>query len=291
MSIHSLAGILQPAIGHPWAVGAYDVVSLAMCEGVIQAAVENQAPVIFLIYPSSVESRLFRPLQQFIQKESNEYHIPTSVVLDHGSSIAQIKSALESGFSGVMIDGSSLPFEENVRLVKEVVSMAHPLGVSVEAELGHVGEGNAILSYKMRKEKFTDVDLVEEFVNRTGIDALAIAIGTAHGVYHFEPELDILRLQEIRARVDTALVLHGSSGTPESQLTAAVHNGIDKVNVYTDIRLKVMGEIKNYMAAVDLEKADMTNIDEIIKLQTTAIVKDKNQLFGSVGKASKWTDI
>lgn len=286
MGLHSMAQVLSPAIKQPWAVGAYDVVNLAMVEGVLAAAETDLAPVLILVYPHSVPSHYFKPLANFVREESQRRNVQTAIVLDHGSSIDQIRLAIDAGFTGVMIDASALPFEDNIVRTSEVVQFAKKNGVSVEAELGHVGEGDDGLSAENRRAMFTDADQVREFAERTQVDALAISIGTAHGVYHFEPELDIERLKQIREQVDIALVLHGSSGTPEAQLQKAIGAGIDKINVYTDIRLKVMQEIHTLLTLKAADKLDIIDLDSMTRIFTQEVVRQKNLLFGSVGKAN-----
>lgn len=285
MGLISLSQILSPAINQPWAVGAYDVVNIAMCDGVINAANQEKAPTILLIYPKSVPEKYFSTFCNYIKAEADHLAVDLAIVLDHGTSINSIKLAIDIGFTGVMFDGSMLPFEENIAATSEVVRYAHPRGVSVEAELGHVGEGFEVISPSLREKLYTDPSKVVEFVEKTNVDALAISIGTAHGVYHFEPELDINRLVKIRKQVEIALVLHGSSGTPEDQIKAAIETGIDKVNVYTDIRLSIVNRIKELINSPEYIDFDVIDIDKIIKETTEQVVKNKNHLFGSTGKA------
>ena len=158
-------------------------------------------------------------------------------MLDHGASVANCITALDYGFTDVMFDGSSLPLEENIAQTRQVVEAAHARGAGVEAELGHVGVGSDYLDPEKVKSGYTDPSTAERFVAETGVDFLAIAVGTAHGVYQGTPELDIARLAEIRRRVDIPLVLHGGSGLSDIQFRAAIEAGISKVNVFTDLGL------------------------------------------------------
>lgn len=283
MGVKTLTQILAPAIGQPWAVGAYDVVNIAMIEGVLDAAVEDRAPIIFLVYPNSVPVNYFRSFAEFIRREAAYRDVDTAIMLDHGNSFAQVKAAIDAKFTGVMIDASTLSFEENVALTSKIVQYAHKHNVSVEAELGHVGEGNDGLSTESRREQFTDVARVCEFIEYTKVDALAISIGTAHGVYHFKPNLDVELLQRIRSQTNIGLVLHGSSGTPEDQIKAAIKTGIDKLNVYTDIRVHVLNEIGKLLKTQPAAELDIVDIDNVIRNKTKEIVQDKNKLFGSTG--------
>jgi fructose-bisphosphate aldolase, class II len=161
--------------------------------------------------------------------------VPLSLMLDHGASFEICIKALRLGFTDVMIDHSSLPIEENIAITKMVVRAAHAVGAGAEAELGHVGSGQEYQDFGAQRGGFTDPASVERFVAETGVDMLAIAIGTAHGLYKGTPQLDLELLDEIRKRVDIPLVLHGGTGLSEAQFRGAISRGISKINVATDL--------------------------------------------------------
>ncbi len=166
--------------------------------------------------------------------------------LDHGSDLALIKKCIEAGFDSVMIDGSTLPFEENIRLTQEVVRMASGKDISVEAELGYVAKLGQSQTFE-----YTRPEEAQAFVEQTGVDALAIAVGNAHGFYKEEPHLALDVIRKIREVTPSALVLHGSSGIPDDQIQAAIKNGINKINLATEIKNTFMGSLKNILRNTD----------------------------------------
>lgn len=172
--------------------------------------------------------------------------VPVAINLDHGDSFEIAMKAIRAGFTSIMVDRSTLSFEENVRQVMEITKIAHSVGVSVEAELGHVGQG---LKYDNdRNAGLTNVEEAENYIRETGIDCLAIAIGTAHGAYKGKPYLDYERLKDIKQHVNIPLVLHGGSGTGDEALKKAVENGINKVNLFTDLSTAGYNSIKEYIS-------------------------------------------
>jgi fructose-bisphosphate aldolase, class II len=284
MTLLTLKEILTPTIRKGWAIGAYDSPNLAVSLGILDAAEEEKAPVILMIYPGMISPRYYATYIAPVLKEIELRNVAVAIVLDHGPSLLEIGPALEAGFTGVMIDASKYPFEQNVSLTKQVVEMAHKVGISVEAELGHVGMGVDVVPEEEMKALYTRVDEAADFVAQTGVDALAVAIGTAHGIYKYEPRLDFERLEALRNSLDLPLVLHGSSGTPDAQLVKAVELGINKVNVYTDIRMAVLEKMQ-LKAAQPIESIDIPDFDQIQRLETKRVVQEKNALFKAVGKA------
>jgi len=216
---------------------------------------------------------------------------PVCIHLDHAVAMAQIKRVVDIGFSSVMLDASAEEFEENIRRTKEACLAVRKLGVSVEAELGHVGDGiagsgeSAAAGHQGTEGTLTEPAKVAEFVERTGVDALAVAIGTAHGVYITAPELDIPRMKRINELSPVPLVLHGGSGTPEDQLRNAIANGISKINIYSELlhawnsaMLKTLKSLKNLSA---WPSAVQLGPDAAMR----QAILDKIALFGSKGKA------
>jgi ketose-bisphosphate aldolase len=187
------------------------------------------------IYASTMDRPNARALAAYIRARAEDSPVPVSLMLDHGRSFEECMRAIHYGFTDVMYDGSKLSFEENVETTRAVVRAAHAVGVPVEAELGHVGRGADYEDLDVRRQGYTDPDDAVRFVEQTGVDYLAVAIGTAHGLYRSEPQLDLELLSEIRARLEVPLVLHGGSGVTEAQFREAISRGISKINVATDL--------------------------------------------------------
>jgi ketose-bisphosphate aldolase len=174
---------------------------------------------------------------------ADRHAIPVVLHLDHATALDDIKRAVDLGFTSVMIDGSRLPFSENVRLTRSAVAIAHPHHVSVEAELGHVG-GSDVENTSYAESVLTEPNEARWFVEETGVDALAVSVGTAHGIYRQLPQLNIERLSQIRAVTDVPLVLHGGSGTPDDQIQESVRHGVTKLNIYADNRIAMCRGLK-----------------------------------------------
>lgn len=230
----TLNEMLPHARKYGYAVTAFDFVSDVFVRPILDACEEMRAPVIMSGLPHDIEGIGLDYIAGIIKAVAPAYTIPICLHLDHSPSFDIIKRCIAAGFTSVMFDGSHLPFAENIARTREVVKYAHARGVTVEAELGFVA-GNE-LSGGDTTNRLTDPNEVREFTEKTEVDALAISIGTTHGVYASTPTLDIRRLGEIKAVTHTPLVLHGGSGTPEDQLIAAIKGGITKLNIYTDIR-------------------------------------------------------
>ncbi|MBT3202440.1 MAG: class II fructose-bisphosphate aldolase [Phycisphaerales bacterium] len=239
----TLKDILTDARDNHYAVAAFNVVENVMLRTVLETAVEKQAPVIVMGLADDLKGSGWTYIAG-LAKLAAEYHdIPICLHLDHCYDLDVIKQAVDYGFTGVMYDGSSLSFEENVKMSRAAVEIAHPHGVSVEAELGHVG-GSDLAETQHVESVLTEADEVTKFVELTGVDALAVSIGTGHGVYRSEPTLNIERLVELTKATDIPLVMHGGSGTPDDQVRNAVANGISKVNVFTEERIAMFRGLK-----------------------------------------------
>ena len=225
--------LLEKAMKEGRAVPAVTIIDEHGMRGVVRACEEMELPCILATGKTRENLETFAPLMAFLARRSK---LPIVMHLDHGKDLQMVKWAIASGFTSVMFDGSTLPFEENVRQTAEIVEYAHARGIPVEAELGHVGNG---ADYEKESKKlrslFTQPDQALEFIRRTGVDSLAVAVGTAHGEYAGEPRSDFQRLAQLRAAIPIPLVLHGGSGTGKEMLRKAVENGINKVNLCTDI--------------------------------------------------------
>jgi fructose-bisphosphate aldolase class II len=235
MPLVSIASELERAQQGAYALPLFDTFDLHSTEGMFNVLEEKRAPAMVAIYASAMDRPNARAFAAYIRARAEDASVPVSLMLDHGRSFEDCIRAIAYGFTDVMYDGSRLPIEENIENTRAVVRAAHAVGVCVEAELGHVGRGSEYEDHETRRKGFTDPDSVERFVGETGVDFLAIAIGTAHGLYAGDPELDFELLRQIRARVDLPLALHGGSGVTEEQFRTAIANGICKINVATDL--------------------------------------------------------
>lgn len=266
-----------------YAVGAFNVENMEMVQAVVAAAEELRAPVILQTTPSTLKYADVDFFYANVRTAAEKAAVPVVMHLDHGSSFDLAMQAFRAGYTSIMIDGSPKPFSENVQVTRAVVNACHPAGIPVEAELGKVGgkeddliggEGNP----------YTDPREAQAFVEATGVDFLAVAIGTAHGVYKGVPRLDLDRLSEIRAIVSIPLVLHGTSGVPDDTVRACIARGICKVNYATDLRIAftkgVSAYLKEHPDAFDPKKYNAQGREEVKQY-----VMEKIKVCGSDGKA------
>ena len=265
--------MIRAAKAGGYAVPAFNAENMEMAQAIIEAAEEARSPV--MIQTTSPTVKYFKPTMAHAIVSELAYHatVPVALHLDHCTSFDDVMRAIHAGYTSVMFDGSKLPFDDNARISREVVSVAHPMGITVEAELGCVGGKEDNIS---SADIYTDVDEARRFAEYTGVDILAIAIGTAHGFYKGEPKLDFDRIAAIRDVVDAPLVLHGGSGVPEASVRRAISLGMAKVNFATELRAaataavraaledksiidpkKFMGPARDAVRALCLEKIDM----------------------------------
>jgi len=287
MKFLTMAEILQPCIGQGWAIGAYDTCNLEITQAIVDAAAADQAPAIIMIYPHHIPQAEWQTLVRIIEAEVERTHIPAALVLDHAKTLDQIECALELGFSGVMIDASLQPLEENMALTRAAVDLAHARGVSVEAELGHVGQGENVVSRDEQQAHLTRVDEAERFVKETRVDALAVSIGTLHGLYRGKPHLDFERISQLRAACPLPLVLHGGSDTPDEDLRRAIELGIDKINIWTDVRIPFLQALKDQLES-PIRTLEVPEALGAARAAATEIIRQKNRLLGSSGKGMKY---
>lgn len=279
--------VLRPAKKNKYAVGLFNAVNLELARGIIAAAESAQSPVIM----GTAEVLLpYGPLEEvsyYLIPMAKKAKVPVVVHLDHGLSRDLCIKALELGFSSIMYDCSTDSYEDNVRKVKEMADIAHSYGATIEGELGHVGdnEGSAEGSDHLADPSkfFTDPLLAKDFVEKTGVDALAIAVGNAHGAYKLPPKLDFDRIKTIANTVDVPLVLHGGSGLTDNDFKQAIKDGISKVNIFTDINIAaVEAEFKKFTS---MEKGVIDLIPAAVEAVKQETLK-KMKLFGSDGKAN-----
>lgn len=240
---------------------------------VVDVAQEENIPVIIMIYPGMKKRIAFSTYAAMVKEIAEQATIPVALILDHGPDFETVMEAVKAGFPSVMIDASAYEYEENVRITSEVVKACHAMGVDVEAELGHVGVASNESDY-VDQSGYTNVEQAVEFVKRTGVDSLAVAIGTAHGNYVSEPKLDLERLDALDAALDVPLVLHGGSGVPEDQLAQAFRRGINKLNfatayntyIYTCYKESIENQGSNPRLS-DLQAATEAKIKEFIRAE------------------------
>lgn len=235
----TLTEVLRDAQAGHYAVPAFDCVEDLMVRTILETCEALRCPAILMGLPGpDLEGNGWYYIPGLVRAVADRHNIPVVLHLDHATKLDDIKRAVDLGFTSVMIDGSQLPFAENARLTRAAVDIAHPHGISVEAELGHVG-GSDVENTQYAESVLTEPDEARKFVEETGADALAVSIGTSHGIYRALPKLSIERLREIRAATDVPLVLHGGSGTPEDQVQESVRNGVTKLNIYADNRISM----------------------------------------------------
>ncbi len=233
----NMRDLLAVARENRFAVPAYNISSNMLLSGAIAAAEEAKAPVIIAIHPDEL-AFVGTAFVKFALEEAKNAAVPVVIHLDHGSSLEQIMTAIRAGFTSVMIDASELPLEQNIAACREVAALAHAVDVSVEGELGTIGELDEEAEAGAEEVIFVDPEQVKTFVDATDVDTLAVAIGTSHGLYpqDMKPEIRLDLLAEIKAKVDIPLVLHGGSGNPDAEIARSVELGICKINISADMK-------------------------------------------------------
>ncbi len=276
--------VLVPARQGRYAVPGFDCVEDVMVRAILETAEECRSPVFMMCLEPDLRGKGIFYIPGLIRAVAEHHDIPVVLHMDHAADLETIRRALDAGFTSVMIDGSSLPFEENVALTRQAAEMAHAQGASIEAELGHVG-GSDLDQTEHRENVLTEADEVARFVEQTGVDSLAVSIGTSHGVYKSLPNLNIERLKELDAASPVPLVLHGGSGTPDDQIREAIQNGICKLNIYADCRI-AMG--KGLQEAATSQRRQDPLPQEVfgpIKQGVAGVAREKMELLGSRGRA------
>ncbi|MBF0941022.1 MULTISPECIES: ketose-bisphosphate aldolase [Abiotrophia] len=278
--------ILSVANQHGFAVPAFNAGSGQLLEAVMQACEELQSPVMIAIHPDEL-SFLTDSFVDQVKYYANHTKLPVCIHLDHGASYEQVIHAIQLGFTSVMIDASHLPYEENVAITQKVVAAAHPVGVSVEAELGTIGDTGNSIEGGVTEVIYTDPDVAQDFVERTGTDSLAVAIGTAHGIYpkNIKPHLRHDILEEITKKVSIPLVLHGGSSNPDEEIAKAVKMGINKINISSDIKIVFANRLREQLNSGDSEMREPNVLFPPCMLETKKVAEDKIRLFNSANKA------
>ena len=279
----SMKEMLLHARDHNYAVMAINVVNMEQVKACIESAEEEHSAVILNISPRQMKAHAYPYIMApMVRDLAERASVPVALNIDHGVNMEDIVQAIHCGYSSVMGDASSYEFEENIRRVRAVASLAHAKGISVEAELGHVGV--AANADGQNTDYYTNVAQAAEFVRRTGCDCLAIAIGTAHGSYpkNMIPKLDFDRLEELKHALDVPLVLHGGSGAGEANIKKAVALGINKINVCTDL----MNHAKDSMLKILKEEPNIQymELNEAVEEAMKAFIKSYMRMIGSSGR-------
>ncbi len=277
--------VLADARAGQYAVPAFDCVEDVFVRAILETVEACRAPVFLMCLEPDVRGNGWVYFSGLVKAVAGHHKIPIVLHLDHTTELESVCKAVELGFTSVMIDGSSLPFDENVRLTKAAVGIAHPRGVSVEAELGHVG-GSDLEASTHAENVLTEADEVSRFVEQTACDSLAVSIGTSHGVYRSLPTLNIERLKELNQASRVPLVMHGGSGTPPDQVQSAVRNGICKMNIYADCRIAMRRGLDKAVQSQRRQDPLPYEVFGPIHAEVAAVAKEKIELLFAAGRAS-----
>ncbi len=285
----SMKEMLEDARKNHYAIPAFDVSNYDMMKAVLEACEEERSPALLMALGVDLVGKGLPLMASMVRGASEHFNVPVCFHLDHATDFELIKGAIDVGFSSVMYDGSVLDFENNAKNTAKVTQYAHARGISVEAELGHVGNASVgsiseIGTDTDPGESLTVPEEVAKFVEITDVDALAVAIGTSHGVYQKTPELRIDRLDEITAVCDRPLVLHGGSGTPNDQMQNAIRHGITKINIYSDVVAMLNKGLKDKLNTIDNPSTWPFIVFEDARNMMKEVVKEKLRTFGSAGR-------
>lgn len=273
--------LLLPAKKEGYGVGFFNAVNMEMARAVIETAEELNAPVMVGTAEVLLPAMSLENVATYLIPMAKSAKVPVCVHYDHGLTFDKCMEALKLGFTSIMYDCSTLDYENNVAKVAEMVKICHGMGVTVEGELGHVGDNEGLGKLDNPSDYYTDPDVAEDYCKRTGVDSLAVAVGNAHGDYKFPPKLDFERIQSIADKTKLPLVLHGGSGLSDSDFRIAVQKGICKVNIFTDIDKAGKAGIEQGLQAGAKTMMNLIpyEIDAMKK-----VVAEKMELFGSVDK-------
>lgn len=281
MTLACTKELLTKARKEGYALPAFNITDMQSIQTVVRVCEEENAPCLIEAGEKTIKLYGADYIAAIAKVAAKNAKVPVALHLDHGYDFESFIVAIREGFSSVMIDASKMPFEENVAITKEIVRIAHSCGVSVEAELGHVGQGADNLSDN--EKLYTDPLEAQRFVELTNVDALAIAVGTAHGPYKYDPKLDFERLEEISKLVKIPLVLHGASSTPGVEKTPKL--GISKVNVFTDIQMPIVEKVKELFDNNSVEDLRAASIWKPANEAAIPVIRHYIQMLGAAGRA------
>ena len=284
MALVPVTELLLRADREGYAVGAFNANNMEIIQAIVDAAEKENAPVIMQASQGAIKYAGLEFITGMVKIAAEATRVPVALHLDHGTDFDQVIKCIRSGFSSVMYDGSKLSLEDNIAITNKVLEITRPIGVSVEAELGKIGGTEDDVHVSDREAMYTDPEEARYFVEKTGIESLAIAIGTAHGQYKGEPQLDFARLSKIKSLVKIPIVLHGSSGVPDESVRKAIELGVCKVNIDTNIREAFVWEMRRRMED-NPDEIDPRKLLGPARDAATAIIREKIRLFGSTGKA------
>ena len=287
--------MLADAREKKYAIPAFDVSNYEMIKAVIDVCEEERSPALFMGLKGDLQNKGIKFITAMVNEAAKQYTVPVCLHLDHATALEDIKEAIDNGFSSVMFDGSVLPFEENAARTLEVTKYAHAKGVTVEAELGHVGnaisgDGEDILAKDSSakvdnpEDTLTDPEEVKKFIEITDVDALAVAVGTSHGVYRSTPTLRIDRLIEINNVSKSPLVLHGGSGTPDDQVKDAIAHGITKINIYSEVLHGLNTGLRDKLNSIQNMSMWPMYVYEDANERMREVIRNKIRTFGSAGR-------
>jgi ketose-bisphosphate aldolase len=280
--IVDMGQVLKPARRRRYAVGAFNVYNLETVDAVLAAASELESPVIIALGERYLKNFPIRAVAAIVKTLAQDIRVPVALHLDHAQKIESIEQAIQAGFTSVMIDGSKLPLSENIAFTKRATELAHPSGVSVEAELGRV-----VRTGVAETDLFTDPEEARRFIEETEVDALAIAIGTVHGLYKGEPTLDLVRLAQIAEKVPIPLVLHGVSGLPDHLIKSAIQQGVAKLNVNTEISIEGVNAVRRFLTKKGNENTRLEELMIEARNAMVQVVKKYIEFFGSADKIER----
>jgi fructose-bisphosphate aldolase class II len=285
MPLVTLKEVLVEAEKGCYAVGAFNANNMEIVQAIIEAAEEEKAPVILQASQGALKYAGIEYITAMVKVAAERATVPVVLHLDHGTGFEQLMQCIRNGFTSIMVDGSAYSLEENIAVTKKVKEIADAVGVSVEAEIGRIGGTEDHIFVSEREAFFTDPQEAKRFVDETGVEALAVAIGTAHGQYKGEPKLDFARLEKIKGLIpNTPIVLHGSSGVPDESIRRAIELGVRKVNIDTNLREAFVAGMREVIES-NPKEIDPRKILKPAKEKMKAVVKEKIMLFGSAGKA------
>ena len=284
MPLVGVSELLRKAEAGGYAVGAFNCNNMEIVQAITAAAEAENAPVIMQASQGAIKYAGLDYITLMARMAAEQASVPVALHLDHGTSFEQVVQCVRSGFTSVMIDGSKWSLADNIELTKKVLDVARAVGVSVEAELGKIGGTEDDITVSEREAFFTDPEEARIFVSETGVDSLAIAIGTAHGQYKGTPELDFDRLAKIKSIVGIPIVLHGSSGVPDDAIREAIRLGVRKVNIDTNIR-EAFTEAARKVLEANPREIDPRKMLGPAREAATSLIREKIRIFGSTNKA------
>lgn len=284
MGLVTLKEILANTQKDHYAVGGFNMNSYEDAEGMVIGASRKHSPIILMTSMACVKYVGLKQLVGMVRGMADTYNVPVCLHLDHATDSDLIKACVGAGYTSVMIDASMKNYRENISATREIVKFAHAYGCSVEAELGVLGGREENIVVEDEKKAYTNPDDVPEFVEETGIDALAVAIGTAHGFYKAEPKIDFSRLERIREKTECPLVLHGGTGVSESDFRKCIRLGISKVNVGTQIKKDYTDALRSALAKNPASEYDPRSFMRPVKEACARAIMEKINIFGSENK-------